>query len=285
MELIVMRSSFTRHWQQLIRSVLIAMGGLWLPIEAYEGLANTDANLSFNWFLGLSVFLGIAFYFIDGYFIGGFLQHKVKINPHGFDTDIYIEFGDLFSRSGWKAVAVNDFFDSQVDEDIVSSKSLHGYTINHYWPDNKDDWQKQINASIKGSSKPNENRLKGNKKRYPIGTTASVTNGNHKFLFFALGETDISNNVTSANTQSLIKALKGMLKKARAVCSYEPLFIPLVGSGLSRVGIKTSILVDLLLVAIIEETRDSKITSNITIVLPKHMKGKINLKNYINNWS
>lgn len=114
-----MWKALNAHWVPIVRSILIAMGLLWLPIEAFEGLSNTDAKLPFGCFVALSIVVGIGFYFLDGYYLTGFLKKRVEIINHGFDTKIFVEFTDLFEQEGWKAVGVNDFFDSIVDEDLV----------------------------------------------------------------------------------------------------------------------------------------------------------------------
>ena len=41
------------YWVLIVRSILITAGVLWLPLEAYEGLDNTDASVTFGWFVGL----------------------------------------------------------------------------------------------------------------------------------------------------------------------------------------------------------------------------------------
>ncbi|MEP4441975.1 MAG: macro domain-containing protein, partial [Hyphomicrobiales bacterium] len=121
-----MLKALKAYWLPVTRSILIAMGLLWLPIEAYEGLSNSEAKLPFGCFILLSSLAGSGFYFLDGHYLTGNLKKRVEIKNHGLDTKIYIEFGDLFAQKGWKAIGVNDFFDSIVDEDLVSSKSLHG---------------------------------------------------------------------------------------------------------------------------------------------------------------
>jgi hypothetical protein len=57
-----------------------------------------------------------------------------------------------------------------------------------------------------------------------------------------------------------------------------------MGSGLARVGIKNAILVDLLLVAIFEESQASKVTDSITIVLPLEKKPEIDLGAISRDW-
>ena len=273
------------YWVPIIRSILIAMGALWLPIEAYEGLSNTDATLPFYCFVILSIVVGIGFFALDGYHLTGFLKSHVNIKTDGFDTDVSIIFGDLFAQEGWKAIAVNDFFDNIVDNDLVSSRSLHGIAINKYWPDDRENWRKQVNSSLKNYPHEKENRSKGNQKRFSIGTTATAISDGQKLLFVALGETNVANNVTTASAESLICAVRGLLNKARTVCANEPLYIPLMGSGLGRVGIKNAVLVDLIITAIVEETKQSKVTSSITIVLPNDKKSKINLGNITRDWN
>ena len=58
-----------------------------------------------------------------------------------------------------------------------------------------------------------------------------------------------------------------------------------MGSGLSRVGIKNLILVYIILAAIFEETKQSKITEKITIVLPWEQAKEINLVNFKKDWN
>lgn len=269
----------------IIGSFLSAFGTISLLIATYESVTNVDVVSPFWCFLLLTATIGIGYFLLDGFYISGNLKKRVEILNHGFDTRIFVEFGDLFKKQGWKAVATNDFFDSHVDEDLVSSKSLHGQTITKFWHDNRADWERQINTSLDRLECKKESRNKGNLKRYPIGTTADATIGVQKFLFVALTTTDSSNNVTTADAESLICAVRGMLAKARALCSYEPLAIPLMGSGLARVGIKPSVLVHLILAAIHEETRRGKITGQITIVLPHDKENEINLKNYERSWN
>lgn len=272
------------HWVLILRSILIATGALWLPLEAYEGLSNDDVKLSFLCFIAFSVVIGVAFFWIDGRFISGFLRKEVTIKCNSFDSTLIVKFGDLFEQDGWKAIGVNDFFDSVVDEDLVSSNSLHGHVINTYWPNDSEGWQEQVDKSLKGEKFKKCKRDKGNKRRFPIGTTATAKADDQKFLFVALSRTNKKNNVVAASSERLICAIRGMLKEARVVCSNEALQIPLMGSGLGRVGIKNAILVDLILAAIFEETKILKVTNSITIVLPEEKSSEINLGAITRDW-
>lgn len=276
---------FKEHWRELVRSILSIFGAIFLTLEAFEVLTDENIMVPFALFLAIGVLPGLVFFFLDGYKISGFLRRKVSIpNPHN-SAKITVKFGNIFSEKGWKAISASDFFDSFVDEDLVSSRSLHGYVLSNYWIKNRDDWERQVKAALRNKNGAKVNRSKGNLLRYPIGTTVRACTDTEKFLFFALGRTDTQNNVTRANAETLICAIRGMVAEARAACSLEPLVIPLVGSGLARVGIKNSMLVDLIITAVLEENREGLVTDHIIIVLPRDKAHEINLKNYVRNWT
>jgi hypothetical protein len=274
------------YWLPFLKSILIAAGALWLPLEAYEGLSNLQVDLSFSLFVTASVVVGIGIFCLDGFYIAGFLRKHVTITSNSFDTKIIVKFGDLFEQDGWKVIGANDFFDSVVDEKLVSSNTLHGYAINTYWSGDSSGWQELIDQSLAEEKFKTRKRKdgKGNRRRFPIGTTAIAETNGHKFLFVALGKTGKADNVVAVTAESLICATRGMLKKARTVCSNEPLRIPLMGSGLGRIGIKNAIVVDLILAAIVEETKLAKITDSITIVLPNEKSTEINLGSIARDW-
>lgn len=270
---------------QLFRHILTAFGVIFLVIESYEVVSNNDLNFPYDCFLIIGVFLGIASFFVDGFFLSGFMRRELVLPIASADTVFRIKFGDIFEEDGWKVVGVNNFFDNIVDEDLVSSKSLHGHVLNKYWSTNREDWKQKIRRSLQDVDGVTVSRAKGNKTKYPIGTTARASTDNHDFLFVALGESNEQNNVVSANTEMLIKAIRGMASEARAACAMRPLVVPLMGDGLSRVGMHPSVLVELIITALIEESRQGKITGEIKIIVHSSRANTINLKKHARNWS
>lgn len=279
-----MRHSFKTAAWYYPRSVLATLGLFWLIIEPIIGLTGKSIALTYWQLLVLSALSGIIWLIVDGSYFSGFLKQSIEIKSNGFDTRIVIKFGDIFQEDGWRSVAVNDFFDSIVDDRFVSSKSLHGILLQRYWAGNTDDWDLQVDEQLTGLECSSETRNGGKQNRYEIGTTAAVRKDGNRFLCVALSCTDISSQETKASSSDLHQAVRGLLEKARSVCANEPLSIPLMGSGLSRVGIKNNILVDLILTAIFEETKINKVTSEIRIVLPKEKASEINLASLQKDW-
>ena len=268
------------------KSVFASYGFLWLVFEPILGLGSKSSSyLSYSQFVVLSLFLGLIWFLIDGVYFSYFLIQSIEIKSNVFDTRIIITFGDLFKQKGWKAISVNDHFDCLVDDCHISSKSLHGQMLQRYWGGNIEDWNCQVDSQLSNNSSTVVSRDSGKLKSYSIGTTATAIKDYEKFLCVAFSKTDIGSLQTKANTSDLNKAVRSLLCKARSVCADEPLNIPLMGSGLSRVGIKNNILVNLILTAVFEETKANKVTSQIRIILPKEKISEFNLASIKNDWN
>ena len=273
----------------LMQSLLAAFGAVWLVLEAYYSLVNTfpDNRIGFSRLLVISLVLGVAWFILDGLFFAGYLKQSIEIRSNAFDTSIQIVFADLFSQNGFKAVSVNEFFDSTVDGDHVSGNSLHGIMLKRYWGRNISDWDKQIAEELK-SIEPDkviaDRPTPGKPNRYLLGTTVKVSTSGQDFLCVAIASTDTETLQASASSDDLRRALQGLLYKARIVCSGDALNIPLLGSGLARTGIKPNIIVDLILLTIFEESKKQKITNDIRIVLSKNMRKRIDLTTIQRDW-
>ena len=212
-------------WRELTHSLLSSFGAIFFLLEAFEVVTDCNIKMPFALFLAAGVLLGLSYFLFDGYRFSGFLRREVK-NP-GF-RQRHQNHGQVrgsFQRERLESHRCKRLLDSIVDEDLVSSQSMHGHVLNTYWRANGTDWVKQVTASLQGKSTSKEARSKGNQLRYEIGTTARAVTEGQKFLFVALGKTNPANNVTSANAEMLIRAVRGMVAEARAACSMEPLVI------------------------------------------------------------
>jgi len=107
----------------LPQSIFATLGLFWLIIEPIIGLTGHSVNLSYIQLFGYSMFFGFCWLFVDGLIVSGFLKNGIEIKSSGFDTRIFIEFGDIFKENGWKAIPVNDFFDSIVDDSNQNSQN------------------------------------------------------------------------------------------------------------------------------------------------------------------
>lgn len=267
------------------------LGAVFLLVELFQVnkiLECSDSNnITFSIFvLLISLLISILIFLIDGFFFLGFLRRSILIKSNAIDTKINLEFGDILSKKGWKVVSVNDCFDNKVDDKVISSNSLHGQMIKRFWPGDTEDWYNQILQTA--NDKPTENTINrelGKNKRFPIGTVGVARKGDDKFLCVALSRTNPTTHLVEADSYDLHESIRMVLSKAREVANGEKIYIPVMGSGLSRTGVKFNALIHTLLVAIFEESKKQKITNEISIIISKEKKDEINLINLLNDWS
>lgn len=77
------------------------------------------------------------------------------------------------------------------------------------------------------------------KDKYPIGTIVIIDNGEYVYFLLAISTFD-QNNVAHSSKEEVKRAIDGLLKKYNEVGQGYDLFIPLMGTGRSRVGLTTS---------------------------------------------
>jgi len=286
--MIELLSYLKRTWLHLVQSLLGGIGLVWLFFEAYYGLGPPDTTrIGFLLFLLLGALVGGLWFIIDGLGVTGFLRQSVTIRSNAIDAKITVLIGDLFAQDGCKAISVNDFFDSTVDDKHVAMNTLHGIMLTQCWAGNVADWDAQVARDL-AATEPEETvstrPTPGKHKRYSVGTTAAVSTQGHDFLCVALTKTDVKTLEASATSDDLQRAVRGLLSRARTVCAGRPVNIPLLGSGLGRTSVKPNIIVDLILLAIFEESRKRKITNDIRIVLPKSKRDSIDLTTIQRDW-
>lgn len=221
--------------------------------------------------------VGLVGHLVDGEFITGFARRSVSWKIPSTNTTIEILYGDIFKSEEVLAIGVNDRFDHVVDDKVIARSSLHGKAISNFWL-NPDDWKAAIIQKL-------PKRSGRSVTRQPIGTCVDLTQDGRLFLFFVVSNTDGDTNVTSSSAEKLIIAVKGMLSKARVVCAGRPLSMPLVGSGLARVGLHADGVLHIILAALTEECKNSHVTSKIRIMLHSGSEGEVNLLQIMRSWS
>src|SRR5690554_1754545 len=96
---------------------------------------------------------------------------NVDINIEG--STVTIKCGDIFSEDGFKAIAFNEYFDTIVDDKIISSKSLNGIFINRFFENKVTDLDNFIisNSEVEDIIDPQSSRRLGGKTtKYKLST-------------------------------------------------------------------------------------------------------------------
>ena len=197
-------------------------------------------------------------------------------------TKITIVFDDLFKLPGCKAIPVNEFFDSKIGK-LVSLKSLHGIFLQTILGGHSLIFDSFVDAQCKDIPHEMIERPEGKKKQYPIGTTVVITHNSIKYLLFVAAKTDLSDKAFS-NPAIMLEALAGFWTKSRCEHNGEKIVIPLVGGGLSGVGLPARSLIELILISILKATKEQELSTSITICLLPDLIKQVDLSEIQKNW-
>lgn len=232
-----------------------------------RGIATHPGRLLANWFSAFSVLFTLTkaiTHFVPGVLIEGpialwatvlislgfalwkvWKPSKVEIGIAHTNTRVEILFGDLFEAGGLRAVAVNDFFDSELGTP-VSPNSIHGIFLKKCFGGHADTFDRQVTEQLAEQRGEQTRKKHGKSVRFESGTTAVLTCNDDRYLLFAFAKSDEVTCKVKADVTDMWVALHGLWERARIEAGGTPLNLPLVGSGLSGVGLPTRDLLNLI---------------------------------------
>ena len=205
-------------------------------------------------------------------------RDKVLFRIPTSDSSLEITFGDIFEGEAVVVIPVNEYFDGELG-DHVSEYSLHGQFIRNVLGGQSNSFHELTEEALKSAGHQGEcvERQTGQCTRYPIGTVAKVDVNEKRFLLVALSVTDVDTLKASASVRQLWECLTGMWRGVRDYSNGRPVNLPLIGSGLSGIGLPKEYLVDIIAMSYIDETKKRKVSDKVNLVLPKSLKGELDL--------
>lgn len=203
--------------------------------------------------------------------------NKIDINVEG--SDVTIKVGDIFQQPGLKAIAFNEYFDTQIDDKIIAKGSLNGIFVTEHLDVAVPDLDNHIEQELKDNGvikEYNRTRKLGKKVRYQIGTICRYKD----FLLTAFSKFDEENKAVLTMPEYL-EFLINFWDQVNKIYGQQSVSTPIFGSGITRIkGHKTISDEDLLKIMLwtfrISEMR-FKYPARLTIVIHKDKIAKINL--------
>jgi hypothetical protein len=208
---------------------------------------------------------------------------KINLKISHTNTTLEVLFGDLFQQPGIRVIAVNEFFDSKLGKP-VSPQSLHGIFLQKCFGGHPESFDKQVADQLKGIQGKSISRSDGKAMSYPIGTTAMVAVNEDNYAVFALCKSDPETLKASATVNMMWDALHHLWQRARNELGGRDLNLPLIGSGLSGLGLPTRDLLNLIILSAITETKTSEVTQRIRIVLHRSKFDDLDLRDVRKHW-
>lgn len=212
-------------------SIIITMSsiGVISTFLSVLGLSLADIETLTVWLrIVISVFAFIVLYIIIYMLIGIIFRDSVSTVIH--QTSVTVVCGDIFEVPEFRVIGCDTNFRTEVDDVIISKKSLHGQLIlNHGVLD-------EINAVIETEAKrlglhKNDEGLYD----FPLGTIIRYDSSvdNHTYLMLAMTELN-SDYESHTNMSKFEYMLMRMWKEINRVYAGNDIALPLLGSGISR---------------------------------------------------
>jgi len=227
----------------IISAIFTIMGLIWA--DKISSLLNQNPNYKILLLVIIIIIsIGYAFYSIK-------TKKKISLKISE-NTKINVYYDDLFQSNKIIVIPVNDYFDTIVDDKIVSSNTLHGKFIQKYFLNNEKQLKSLIDKSLSKISpiEINKTRTKGNKKRYALGTVAIVEIKEKIFYLFAFTKFNQNNRATITKSQYL-NVITVLFEFIEQNSQGYKVNIPLIGAGHSGVELSKQKLLDFLLFSII----------------------------------
>ncbi|WP_243583043.1 macro domain-containing protein [Haemophilus parahaemolyticus] len=202
-----------------------------------------------------------------------------KINVNIESTTVSIVTGDLFKQNGLKAIPFNEYFDTQVDDEVISKASLNGIFIQDILEEtvqSLDDYISNYKFHNENILEKNTTRTEGKSQKYQIGTVCLY----REYLLTAFSKFNDKNQAYLTMPEYLEFLIK-FWDQINVVYAQRTVSVPIFGSGITRIKEHKNITDEELLKIMlwtfrISETR-FKYPAKLNIVIHEDKIDKINL--------
>lgn len=198
-------------------------------------------------------------------------------------TKFTIKYGDLFKQKGIQVIAFNEFFDTVVDDELISSSTLNGQFINKYFS-NPAELDACIASYLHDTHATEDLKRKvGKNRKYKLGTTVVVEKDQQKYMLVAFSKFDAENHAY-VSFEDYLSCLVTFWLNVNKSYNGENLVIPLLGSGITRFStgansISHQSILEMLLLTFKYSNLSFSHNVHITIILPKSLKPQMDLFN------
>lgn len=215
------------RWKDSV-TVSLALLATLQTIAEVSGFLDLDCINSVPWLWKLAIIFAIFIFLTVCTFISKHLLVHKGLKLSIGDNEVKIKQADIFEQDGWRLIPFNEMFDTVVDDIIIAHRSLNGYFIDTYV---KDDLKKleqcvETASDVKGLNPT----LRHGRRKFPLGRIIPYDN---EYLLLAFTHFDDNNNAFLSHAD-FEKCLITMWKEINRVYANRPVYIPLLGSGITR---------------------------------------------------
>ena len=154
---------------------------------------------------------------------------ELKVN----NSLIEVKYGDIFNESAeLKAIAFNEYFDTLVDDKIISKGSLNGQFIEKYYKGKVDELDSMISSDphlLEAKIEENVRRRSGKKVKYNLGTICVIDD----YLITAFSRFD-DDDRAYLGMNDYINCMLNFWNEVDRIYAGRTVALPVLGSGITR---------------------------------------------------
>lgn len=208
-------------------------------------------------------------------------NNLTNINIDIDGSNVFIKCGDLFLENGLKTIPFNEYFDTEVDDKIISNKSLNGIYINRFFKNKVHELDKFIVENSDNSDIINNqySRPQGGKNvKFKLSTLFVYDD----FIITAFSKFDEHNRATLTMPE-YIEFLINFWDRVNRIYAQKSVSVPIFGSGITRIKEHKNIgdedLLKIMLWTFKLSGMKFKYPAKLNIVIHEEKIGQINLFN------
>ena len=171
-------------------------------------------------------------------------NHIVEVINDESNNHVYVEYGDLLEDTNEKrniVITVNRCFDTIVDDDLITSGTIHGKVIkkicvNGYTEQNLNEALQEDLVERRKISPEMEltagDKRKGNLKRYPAGTIAEFKkHDSDNITYFFLGMSAFNKDLHAETTDiEYVTTIQSLIEYCNTRSQKIPIYMPIIGA-------------------------------------------------------
>jgi hypothetical protein len=258
-----------------ISALLSSFGALWLCVEIANFFfknSSIPSNIESHWWL----------FFIFGILVALWICRPILIVREKLrDRDIQIEIaiGDIFKFTGSIVVGSNSTFDTRISRELISENSVQGQFTRLYY-DGALQLDAELNSALSGIEfeELSKNRV-GKVRRYPLGTVVKLNPRDRTGYFIAIANIN-EYGVASGSFDALKDCLAELWYFIGERGLKEPLVIPVLGAGYTRLTSPRQIIIQEIIKSFIAACSERTFCEKLTIVICEKdaLENKISIK-------
>jgi hypothetical protein len=275
--------AYWRHgfsWTRTGQALLSSFGAMWLGAEIVSFFSEAGGIwLRRQW---------IAFLVVGLFFALWLNRPRVRFACRlaGRDVVVEIRVGDMFAMPGALAIGSNTSFDTDVTNGLIAETSVQGQFTKKYY-NAVSHLDGDLAAALTGIAPAyTSTTKKGKASVYPIGTTVHVVAQQRRAYFVAIAT--MNDHGVASGTFDDLKTSLPMLWDYVATKGggIEPLVVPVLGSGFSRLPQPREEIVRAIVQSFIAACSSARPTEKLTVVIPfkdfhEHQVDFVELERYV----